>query len=117
MGKPDKRVYSLTDAGRQALQAWVLAPTPRRNSKDELFIKLYNMGSVPVESMLSAIKERRGLHEERLALYRKIELRSYAHPKTLSAHKKGVYLSLLAGIRQEETALRWCDDALVLLCA
>jgi len=117
MGKPDKRVYSLTDAGRQALQAWVLAPTPRRNSKDELFIKLYNMGSVPVESMLSAIKERRGLHEERLALYRKIERRSYANPKTLSAHKKGVYLSLLAGIRQEETALRWCDDALVLLCA
>jgi DNA-binding PadR family transcriptional regulator len=115
MGKPDKRVYSLTNAGRKALEDWVLAPTPRRNSKDELFIKLYNMGSVPVESMLSAIAQRRQQHESRLALYRKIERRSYANPPALSAHKKGVYLSLLAGIRQEETGLTWCDDALILL--
>jgi DNA-binding PadR family transcriptional regulator len=117
LGKPDKRVYSLTDVGRQVLADWVLAPTPRRNSKDELFIKLYNMGTVPVESMLIAIAERRQQHESRLALYRKIERRSYANPPMLSAHKKGVYLSLLAGIRQEETALTWCDDALVLLHA
>jgi hypothetical protein len=33
----------------------------------------------------------------------------------LSDRKKGVYLSLLAGIRQEQTALVWCDDALDLL--
>ncbi|MFT4820777.1 MAG: DNA-binding PadR family transcriptional regulator, partial [Candidatus Azotimanducaceae bacterium] len=46
MGKPDKRVYSLTADGRRALEDWVLAPTPRRNNKDELFIKLYNMGTV-----------------------------------------------------------------------
>jgi DNA-binding PadR family transcriptional regulator len=117
MGKPDKRVYSLTADGRQALEDWVLAPTPRRNNKDELFIKLYNMGTVPVGSMLSAIAERRQQHEQRLALYRKIERRSYANPSGLTAHKKGVYLSLLAGIRQEETALTWCDDALLLLRA
>jgi len=117
MGRPDKRVYSLTDTGRQALEDWVQAPTPRRNSKDELFIKLYNMGTVPLESMLRAIAERRQQHVSRLALYRKIEHRSYANPQTLSAHKKGVYLSLLAGIRQEEAALTWCEEALILLRA
>ena len=36
-GKPDKRVYSLTDSGRRSLDAWVLSETKKRKVTDELF--------------------------------------------------------------------------------
>jgi DNA-binding PadR family transcriptional regulator len=117
LGKPDKRVYSLTAAGQQMLEAWILAPTRSRNPKDELFIKLYNVGLVPIASIIAAIDQRQDEHRRKLALYRKIESRSYADPASLSDRKKGIYLSLLAGIRQEETGLGWCIDARKLLAS
>ena len=114
-GKPDKRVYSLTNQGRQMLDSWITQSTRHRGVKDELFIKLFNVGSVPVEQVTEAVAQRQAEHARKLELYRKIEARNYASPSTLSDRKKGVYLSLLAGIRQEQTALAWCDDALDLL--
>ena len=114
-GKPDKRVYSLTNQGRQMLDSWITQSTRHRGAKDELFIKLFNVGSVPVEQVTEAVAQRQVEHARKLELYRKIEARNYASPSTLPDRKKGVYLSLLAGIRQEQTALAWCDDALDLL--
>ncbi|MDP4597294.1 MAG: PadR family transcriptional regulator [Pseudomonadales bacterium] len=117
LAKPDKRVYSLTAAGQKMLEVWILAPTRSRHSKDELFIKLYNVGLVPVASIVAAIGQRQAEHQRKLALYRKIESRSYADPAQLSDRKKGIYLSLLAGIRQEEMGLGWCSDARKLLAS
>lgn len=114
-GKPDKRIYSLTNQGRQMLDSWITQSTRHRGAKDELFIKLFNVGSVPVEQVTEAVAQRQVEHARKLQLYRKIEARNYASPSTLPDRKKGVYLSLLAGIRQEQTALAWCDDALDLL--
>lgn len=114
-GKPDKRVYSLTDQGQQMLESWITQATRHRGAKDELFIKLYNVGSVPVQQVLEAVEQRQAEHARKLELYRKIEERNYASPSTLPDRKKGIYLSLLAGIRQEQTALAWCEDALSLL--
>ena len=114
-GKPDKRIYSLTNQGRQMLDSWIAQSTRHRGAKDELFIKLFNVGSVPVEQVTEAVAQRQAEHARKLGLYRKIEARNYASPSTLPDRKKGVYLSLLAGIRQEQTALAWCDDALDLL--
>lgn len=36
----NKRVYSLTSAGREALESWVAAPVPGVRLKDAFFIKL-----------------------------------------------------------------------------
>ena len=113
--KPDKRIYSLTPQGRQMLESWITESTRPRGTKAELFIKLYNVGSVPVELIVKAVKQRQAEHAGKLELYQKIEARNYARPSSLSDRKKGIYLSLLAGIRQEQTALSWCDDALDLL--
>src|SRR5262245_34973076 len=41
-----KRVYELTDAGREALSAWIEAPVAGRPLKDEFFMKLVVLASV-----------------------------------------------------------------------
>jgi DNA-binding PadR family transcriptional regulator len=40
-----KRVYELTDAGREALAAWIDAPVPGTRLKDEFFMKLVVIAS------------------------------------------------------------------------
>ncbi len=114
-GKPNKKIYSLTDQGRESLDRWVLAETRPRAGKDELFVKMYNVGHSSVEAIAKIVRERREEHINRLSLYKRIEDRSYRDPFSLPDNKKGIYLALSAGIRQEETFIAWCEEAITLL--
>src|SRR5262245_10216366 len=40
-----KRMYTLTDAGREALAGWVTAPAPATRLRDEFFLKLVLAGT------------------------------------------------------------------------
>ena len=111
-GRPDKQLYRLTDAGRDELEAWIRGDTRRKAAKDDLLVKLYNVGHTETAPILEALRSRRQEHEERLALYEKIRSRHYARPAELPESKKGVYLALEAGLRTERMWLEWCDDAL-----
>jgi DNA-binding PadR family transcriptional regulator len=39
-GGPEKRIYAVTDAGRQALRQWFHSPVSSRHQRDEFFLKL-----------------------------------------------------------------------------
>ncbi|MBL4682804.1 MAG: PadR family transcriptional regulator [Pseudomonadales bacterium] len=114
-GKPNKRIYALTDSGRKDLDTWVLGETRTKPAKDELLVKMYNIGRSDLDQIVAKIEVRRGEHVLKLALFRKIESRQYLDPENLPLRKKGVYLALQAGILQTETSIRWCDDSLSLL--
>jgi len=114
-GKPNKRIYALTDSGRKDLDTWVLGETRTKPAKDELLVKLYNIGRSDLDQIVAQIEVRRGEHVSKLALFRKIESRQYLDPENLPLRKKGVYLALQAGILQTETSILWCDNSLSLL--
>lgn len=111
-GKPNKIVYGLTKAGREALAEWVYGDTRLQVAKDELLIKLYNLSSENAQHIASEIAERRQQVMRMLYLYEKIRVRHYAQPETLPIRHRGVYLALRAGIGQGEQFLAWCDEAL-----
>lgn len=114
-GRPDKVVYALTEAGRDALTTWIHADSQRRASKDDLFVKLYSIGHCDPAPIVDEIRARRARHGERVALYERIRDRHYAEPTKLPDTRKGIYLALAAGIRQEHMFMDWCDEALALL--
>ena len=114
-GKPNKIVYGLTKAGRDALADWVYSNTRTQAAKDELLIKLYNLSHNNAQHIANEIAQRRQQMMKTLYLYEKIRVRHYADPESLPVRHKGVYLALLAGIGQGEQFLSWCDDALDLL--
>lgn len=43
-GRPDRRVYHLTETGRQELDIWLAEPVPTRYTKDEFLTKLFFCG-------------------------------------------------------------------------
>ncbi len=114
-GRPNKIVYGMTKAGRDALAQWVFGNTRVQAAKDELLLKLYNLDAGNAEHLATEITERRGEMMRRLYLYEKIRRTHYDSPETLPTRHKGVYLALAAGIRQGEQYLAWCDEALELL--
>lgn len=116
-GRPDRNLYRLTAAGRAALDEWVLEGDRMRlqETKDELFIKLYNLSEDNIDYLAQCLKTRREAMMERLYLYERIRRRHYALPADLPLRRKGVYLALLSGISQGRQYLAWCDEALALL--
>ncbi|MDP5071239.1 MAG: PadR family transcriptional regulator, partial [Congregibacter sp.] len=116
-GRPDRIVYALTDTGREALDEWVLSKDRMRlqQTKDELYIKLYNLSEENIDYLRTRFAERREAMMQRLYLYERIRRRHYADPDTLPLRRKGVYLALLGGISGGKQYLAWCDDALALL--
>lgn len=114
-GKPNKIVYGLTRAGRDALVEWVYGATKTQAAKDELLIKLYNLSGDNAAHLASEISGRREQMMRLLYLYEKIRLRHYDDPQNLPTRRKGVYLALASGIAQGEQFLAWCDEAMELL--
>ncbi|MGI9288557.1 MAG: PadR family transcriptional regulator [Pseudomonadales bacterium] len=114
-GKPNKVIYSLTNRGKETLDQWVLAAGKVQPAKDDFMVKLYNVGHCDIAPILAELDDRQQASQEHLALYRRIRHKHYANPKLLPNTKKGVYLALLAGIRQQEFFQQWCNDARSLL--
>lgn len=114
-GKPDKIVHRLTGAGRDALAEWVWGESRVQEARDDLWVKLYNLSPHNVGRLAAEVSQRRDEMMQRLYLYEKIRRRHYDDPDRLPVRRQGVYLALLAGIRQGEQFLAWCDEAQELL--
>jgi DNA-binding PadR family transcriptional regulator len=64
--RPNKRVYRLTESGREALDDWVRQPSPGTRQRDEFFMKLVLAGRAGIAHPQALIERQR--HEYLQAL-------------------------------------------------
>jgi len=65
-GRPNKRVYRLTDAGQAELRSWVQDSTPQTRLKDDFFIKLVLARAAGIAEPLELIAKQRGAYLQAL---------------------------------------------------
>jgi DNA-binding PadR family transcriptional regulator len=104
-GDRARKVYELTDAGREALRDWLAdeQPEPMYELRDEGMLKLFFSDALP-ERRIENIRRMRERHEGKLAHLRSIE----SHAK---GGRAGPYLTLQFGIAQTEFFIKWCEEA------
>jgi len=119
VGRPTKKVYSITEKGQTALFAWLDTPSSLSAVRDEFLVKVASIGRLPPERAILRFREHRRLHEERLATYRLVESRlnqaGWISESGVAEPLLGRYLTLKRGIAYEEDTIRWCDWAIDLL--
>ncbi|GGV03913.1 PadR family transcriptional regulator [Streptomyces filipinensis] len=118
--RPNKRMFTLTEAGRAELSAFAAEPPKRPTAvRDELLIKIQAMDGGDPETTRALVEERRGWSRGKLDRYRRVQARlldGRTEDEYLrDADRVGPYLTLMAGIGFEEENLRWCDRVLVVL--
>ena len=111
-GRPDKKVYCVSDAGRDELARWIAEPSEPAELRDELAIKLRAAEFGDVGSLRAEVARHRDCHAERLDLYRLMEKRDFPVPDQLSGTALHQYLVLRGGIRVEEGFTDWCQEVL-----
>jgi DNA-binding PadR family transcriptional regulator len=65
-GRPNKRVYRLTDAGRIELRGWVSDATPSSRLKDDFFVKLVLARAAGIAEPLELIDRQRSAYLQAL---------------------------------------------------
>ncbi|MDX6505745.1 MAG: hypothetical protein QOG06_389 [Gaiellaceae bacterium] len=107
-GGRGRRVYKLTEAGRQALVEWLLGTTTTVELRDESLLRLFFADNLPRKDALLLLEGRKLGHETYLELLRAIDARP-------GKDTDFVDLVLRWGIDFHEWGARWCDEQLKLL--
>ncbi|MBM7569005.1 PadR family transcriptional regulator [Paenibacillus sacheonensis] len=118
-GKPDKKVYSITDAGTAKLQQWIREQPPMEyQERDEFLIKVYAIGVMEPETARRLFLERRDALLARLTrLEAQIKLMDEEEgiPVTdLASRQFGRYLLYQRKVRIIKEEMEWVDWSLPL---
>jgi len=114
-GRPNKKVYSITAAGRDRLMRWSQEFEPPASVKDDMMVKLYGLEHVDVAAMREQVAQRLTHHRARLALYERIEATSFTDVDPSDPMKVGRSLGLQLGLAYERVWIEWCHEALASL--
>ncbi len=116
-GKPDRKVYSITQAGREALGQWFDQPTAHPTVRDEFSAKLMACSVQSAEpyrlQLISLIEESRQL----VAHYQEIEAAYYANPAMLDKPQRLERLTLRRNILARQAWITWAEETLAELNA
>ena len=111
---PERKVYSPTEAGHEALLRWAEEPAPLPQVRDEGLVKALCFGHLPEGRALARLGEVKERHAEKLAEYEGYErdLRRSLREGGISHEAYlGTLLAVRRGIGEEEGYVRWCDEA------
>ena len=111
-GRPAKKVYDVSPAGRRELSDWLAADTPVEPLRSELAVKL-RAASYGDRAGVRALAERHlAEHHARLTAYHRMAAEQYPDPATLTGADRDRYLVLRGGIRLEEFWIGWLEECL-----
>jgi DNA-binding PadR family transcriptional regulator len=117
--RPDKRLYSLTDAGRAALREFTARPAKVTAIRDELLVKVQAVDAGDVGAVRVAIAGRLEQARTKLARYDRMRARMLAGRTEDEyfdeAERVGPYLTLMRGRAFEKENIRWAERALSIL--
>jgi DNA-binding PadR family transcriptional regulator len=115
-GRPDKKVYTVSDAGRAELSRWIGEPLSGRGSSvtdnrtRDLAVKIRAAAHGDITALRDQVTALRAERAELLDTYRGFEKRQFPDPSVLSGSTLHQYLVLRGGIRAEEGAIEWLDE-------
>jgi DNA-binding PadR family transcriptional regulator len=111
-GRPDKKVYVITAAGRSELAVWTSKATPIEHLRSEFAVKLRALPFGDADAIVDDVRVRRRAHVDQLAYYRDSAEKHFADPADLGDDQVGAWLVLRGGILAEEAGIAWCDEIL-----
>lgn len=114
-GRPDKKLYSVTQLGQKELLEWIAQPSEPTASKEDILVKIFAGYCASREDVLAELQRHRQAHAERLAIYQNIKQQYFQNLQTLPLKEKFQYLTLSCGLGYETNWIAWCDEAISLI--
>ncbi len=113
--KLNRRVYTITDAGRAELDRWLAQPMREiAPTKDELLVRLFFSAPRDKEAVLNELRFQRQLHQRQLEVYQGIDLQHFvdamdARGTNVERDREFWQFTLNNGLAYEQMTLAWLD--------
>ena len=115
-GRPDKKVYTVSETGRAELARWIAEPLTGRGGAlsdtrtRDVAVKLRGAAYGDATALATQVAALRAERAELLDTYRGFEKKQFPDPKALNGNALHQYLVLRGGIRTEEGTIDWLDE-------
>lgn len=113
--KPNRKVYYITDAGREELQCWLREPAGLAPNRTAFLIQVFFAGNLTKEEIFAHLRNHLALHQEKLTAYKgPVRQVIRQNIENTGLERDGVFwsLTLEAGIEYEKGWIRWCRKAI-----
>ncbi len=111
-GRPNKRLFSIAPAGREAMERWLESPFEDLKLKHAPLLKTLYLGHLSADRALEKFAEQRAACVAYLEELRGIERDFFAQGSYTDRHMMFSYFTLRYGIGWMEESVRWCDWAI-----
>ncbi|WP_198659110.1 PadR family transcriptional regulator [Nocardiopsis sp. FIRDI 009] len=117
--RPNKRLFSLTDAGRRALREFTATPPKPGAVREELLVQVQAADVGDADAVRGSVEERTAWARAKIARYERLRdrlLDGRSEEEHLArAERVGPYLTLMRGLEFERENLRWGERVLAVL--
>lgn len=118
-GKTKKRTYTVLEAGKKELEAWVKIQAEPHILRDESMVRLRAEAILGPIGMQAELIRHLAFHQERLDTYRAIAKRDFAKnsnsPPSMNREQQIQGRILQLGIDTQETWIKWTEETIQLL--
>ncbi len=116
--RPNRKIYDITESGREEFARWVRAPQPAGDMRDPFLIKLFFGTELPVEDILVLLRRQMEEQQKVLAFCETV-LRERIR-ESVAKHdspRQGLFwtLTLEMAIAYRRTYIDWCEKSMALL--
>jgi len=114
-GKPDKKMYAITQLGMEELTQWLVSPPETPKLKDSFLMQAFFMDNVPYEEVLFQLKSYQKERELRLSKMQAIVLERWNDIIGRQTMTSRIIMStavLKRGLEQEQQYIQWCKDTI-----
>ena len=105
-GRPNRKVYSITEAGRAELWGWLITSQPLPPYREPFLVQLFLANDLPDERLYDLLDEQIAAHQARLTQYSQIPLPpldDLVDNRALTLQR----LTLELGFRIEQSYIDW----------
>lgn len=109
---PAKKVYTITEKGREALKDWVTGSHDPSPVRDELLLKTFSLWLADPEQAIALFRKQVDLHTQQLKQYEAFEREIDEHEEDLNngfSPLFATYATLKAGLSYEQMYIDWCN--------
>ncbi|WP_261816483.1 PadR family transcriptional regulator [Vibrio gallicus] len=111
-GKPDKKIYSITDKGRESLAGWFDQPIAHPAVRDEFAAKLYACEVQPSEGFSDQLQLALSDSRKLVQFYQDIESSHYSDVRLLNQREKIERLALRRNLLTRQAWNEWAQEVL-----
>ncbi|AKN32842.1 PadR family transcriptional regulator [Clostridium carboxidivorans P7] len=113
--KLEKKLYTITEKGKKALQKWLAKDEPLQQTPKDIFrLKAYFCDEMDINTLLKQFKSELNKHNERLEYLENSmeELLKKKDVSKVSSSDFGDYIVLTGAIMREKNYIDWLEDCI-----